>query len=84
MPTPPDVLISYIGTTGEDGGYGLIREVRRLDAVRGHQTPAVALTANTSPRDRRLAMDAGFTTHVPKPVEPAEFIEVIAHLAGRE
>jgi CheY-like chemotaxis protein len=82
--TPPDVLISYIGMPGEGDGYSLIREVRRLDAVRGHQTPAVALTANTSPRDRRLAMDAGFTTHVPKPVEPAEFIEVIAHLAGRE
>ena len=31
--TPPDVLISYIGMPGEDGGYSLIREVRRLDAV---------------------------------------------------
>jgi two-component system CheB/CheR fusion protein len=83
-PTPPDVLISYIGMSAEGGGYSLIREVRRLDAARGHQTPAVALTANTSPQDRRLALAAGFTTHVPKPVEPAEFVEVIAHLAGRE
>jgi two-component system, chemotaxis family, CheB/CheR fusion protein len=83
-PTPPDVLISYIGTPGEDGGYGLIREVRRLDAARGHQTPAVALTAYASPQDRRRALAAGFNTHVPKPVEPAEFVEVIAHLAGRE
>jgi CheY-like chemotaxis protein len=81
--TPPDVLISYIGMTGEDGGYGLIREVRRLDCARGHRTPAVALTAYTSPEDRRQALAAGFDTHVPKPVDPAEFVEVIAHLAGR-
>ncbi|HXE53938.1 MAG TPA: ATP-binding protein [Tepidisphaeraceae bacterium] len=82
-PTPPDVLISYIGMPGEDGGYGLIREVRRLDAARGHQTPAVALTAYTSPQDRRLVLAAGFNTHVPKPVDPAELVEVVAHLAGR-
>jgi two-component system CheB/CheR fusion protein len=82
-PTPPDVLISYIGMPGEDGGYGLIREVRRLDAARGHQTPAVALTAYTSPQDRRLVLAAGFNTHLPKPVDPAEFVEVIAHLADR-
>jgi CheY-like chemotaxis protein len=82
-PTPPDVLISDIGMPGEDG-YSLIREVRRLDAARAQQTPAVALTAYASPQDRRLALAAGFNTHVPKPVEPAEFIEVIAHLAGRE
>jgi two-component system, chemotaxis family, CheB/CheR fusion protein len=83
VPTPPDVLISDIGMPGEDG-YSLIREVRRLDAAREHQTPAVALTAYAGPQDRRLALAAGFNTHVPKPVEPAEFVEVIAHLAGRE
>jgi two-component system CheB/CheR fusion protein len=82
-PTPPDVLISYIGMPGEDGGYRLIREVRRLDAARGHRTPAVALTAYTSPQDRRLILAAGFNTHLPKPVDPAELVEVIAHLADR-
>jgi PAS domain S-box-containing protein len=81
-PAPPDVLISYIGMLRENG-YSLIREVRRLDAARGHQTPAVALTAYTGPQDRRLVLAAGFTTHAPKPVDPAEFVEVIAHLAGR-
>lgn len=82
-PSPPDVLISDIGMPGEDG-YCLIREVRRLDAARGHETPAVALTAYTSPQERRSALAAGFNTHMSKPVEPAEFIEVVAHLAGRE
>jgi CheY-like chemotaxis protein len=81
--TFPDVLISDIGMPGEDG-RSLIREVRRLDTSRGRETPAVALTAYASPQDRRLALAAGFNTHMPKPVEPAEFVEVIAHLAGRE
>ena len=80
--TPPDVLISDIGMPGQDG-CSLIREVRRLEAAREHVTPAVALTAYANPQDRRLALAAGFNTHVPKPVEPAEFVEVIAHLAGR-
>jgi two-component system CheB/CheR fusion protein len=82
-PAPPDVLISDIGMPEEDG-YCLIREVRRLDAARARETPAVALTAYASPQDRRLAIAAGFNTHVPKPVDPAEFLEVIAHLAGRQ
>jgi two-component system CheB/CheR fusion protein len=80
---PPDVLVSDIGMPGEDG-YSLIREVRRLDAAHKRQTPAVALTAYAGPQNRRLALAAGFNTHVPKPIEPAEFVEVIGHLAGRE
>jgi len=81
--SPPDLLISDIGMPGEDG-YSLIREVRELDAAHKHHTPAVALTAYAGPENRRLALAAGFDTHVPKPVEPAEFVEVVAHLTGRE
>lgn len=80
---PPDVLISDIGMPGEDG-YSLIRAVRALDSSRRQRTPSVALTAYGSPQDRRLALAAGFDTHLPKPVESAEFVEVVAHLAGRE
>jgi CheY-like chemotaxis protein len=75
-PTRPDVLISDMGN------FRRSRELRRLDAARGLQTPAVALTAYASPQDRRLAIAAGFNTHIPKPIEPAEFVEVIACLAA--
>jgi hypothetical protein len=43
----------------------------------------VALTAYARPEDRARALAVGFQVHVPKPVEPAELVEVVARLAGR-
>jgi len=47
------------------------------------KTPAVALTAYARAEDRRNALLAGFQTHVPKPVDPAELLAVVASLVGR-
>ena len=44
---------------------------------------AIALTAYARTEDRIKALAAGFQSHVPKPVEPAEFIAVIANLSDR-
>ena len=76
----PDVLISDLGMPIEDG-YSLIQKVRALPAARGGNLPAVALTAYTRGEDRRAILNAGFSMHVPKPVEPAELVTVIASLA---
>jgi CheY-like chemotaxis protein/nitrogen-specific signal transduction histidine kinase len=77
----PDVLISDIEMPGEDG-YTFIRRVRALesDAAR---TPAVALTAYGRVEDRLRTLSAGYSMHVPKPVDPAELAIVVANLAGR-
>jgi CheY-like chemotaxis protein len=64
----PDVIVSDIGMPQMDG-YQFIREVRKLPAVHGGQTPAVALTAFTGEQDRAKAVDAGFHRHVAKPVD---------------
>jgi signal transduction histidine kinase/ActR/RegA family two-component response regulator len=77
----PDVLVADIEMPGEDG-YALIRRVRALDPDAGGRTPAVALTAYSRTKDRDLAVDAGFTMHVPKPVDPGEFTVIVASLAG--
>ena len=77
---PPDVLLSDIAMPGMDG-YELIRRVRANDAWSA--IPAAALTAFVSPTDRGRALLAGFDTHVPKPVEPAELMAVVAALAER-
>jgi CheY-like chemotaxis protein len=42
----------------------------------------VALTAYSRPKDRDLAISAGYTMHVPKPVDPEKVIEIVASLAA--
>ncbi len=78
----PDLIISDIEMPDEDG-YRLIEQVRALDAERGRQIPAIALTAHARIEDRLRALSAGFDTHIAKPVEPTELVTVIASLAER-
>jgi PAS domain S-box-containing protein len=75
----PDVVVSDIGMPVEDG-YALIRRLRALPASEGGKTPAVALTAYARSEDRTKALMAGFSMHVPKPVEPMELLAVLANL----
>ncbi|MBI3654765.1 MAG: PAS domain S-box protein [Acidobacteria bacterium] len=79
----PDILVSDIGMPEEDG-YTLIRRVRQLAPKSGGRIPAVALTAYGRASDRVKALTAGFQSHVPKPVDLAELIAVIASLTTRE
>ena len=78
----PDVLISDIGMPGEDG-YQLIAKMRALEAGTADRIPAIALTAYAHVEDRVRALNAGFQVHIPKPIEPAELIAVVASLTGR-
>jgi PAS domain S-box-containing protein len=78
----PHVLVSDIEMPGEDG-YSLIRRVRALPASEGGRTPAIALTAYGRPEDRIRSLAAGYSIHVPKPVDPAELGVVVANLAAR-
>lgn len=74
----PDVIISDIGMPDQDG-YDFIRQVR----AKGYKIPAVALTAFAGAQDRIRSIQSGYQTHLPKPVEPAELVAVVASLAGR-
>jgi signal transduction histidine kinase len=78
----PDVLLSDIGVPGEDG-YSLIRKVRAREPALGGNVPAAALTAYARAEDRLRALEAGYQTHLAKPVDPAELIATVARLAGR-
>jgi PAS domain S-box-containing protein len=79
---PPAVVLSDIGMPGEDG-YALIRRIRALGSENIARTPAVALTAFARPEDRTRALDAGFDSHVSKPIEPNELFAAIISLAAR-
>ena len=74
----PDVIISDIGMPEQDG-YEFMRAVRD----RGYKMPAVALTAFARAEDRIRSIQSGYQMHLPKPVEPAELVAIVASLAGR-
>ena len=76
----PDVLLSDIGMPGQDG-FELIAKVRALPRGRGGDIPAAALTAYARPEDRRRMLNAGFSIHLAKPIEPAELVAVVATLS---
>ena len=78
----PDILISDLGMPDEDG-YSLISKIRSLPAERGGQIPAAALTAYARAEDRMRVLRSGFQFHLPKPVDSAELVTVVASLAGR-
>jgi PAS domain S-box-containing protein len=78
----PDILVSDIGLPEEDG-YSLIRRLRAAEAGTGKRLPAIALTAFARTEDRLQALAAGYNMHVPKPVEPAELLLVIASLVNQ-
>jgi signal transduction histidine kinase len=79
----PHLVVADIEMPGEDG-YSMIRNIRNLAPARGGQTPAVALTAHASASDRIRLLEAGFQRHVPKPVQPAELIAILAALAAND
>jgi CheY-like chemotaxis protein len=73
------LIVSDVGMPGEDG-YTFITEWR---AATGDvpRIPAVALTAYAGRTDKIRLLSAGFDAHVPKPLDPAELVTVLASLA---
>jgi len=76
----PSVLVADIGMPEEDG-YALIQKIRAQEPGGVARIPAIALTAYAQAEDRSQALSAGYQVHVPKPVEPAELIAIVADLA---
>lgn len=74
----PDVILSDIGMPGQDG-YDFIRQLRERPFFAG--IPAVALTALARVEDRTRALNAGFQSHVAKPLAAAEVIAVVRSLS---
>lgn len=75
----PDILISDIGMSGQDG-YTLIRKLRSLEPEKGGRIPAIALTAYTREEDRLEALSAGFQQHLSKPIDPNKLIAAVANI----
>jgi signal transduction histidine kinase/CheY-like chemotaxis protein len=78
----PEVLLSDIEMPHEDG-YVLMEQVNAMERRERRRIVAIAVTAHSRPEDRLRALEAGFQWHLPKPVEPAELVAVVASLTGR-
>jgi signal transduction histidine kinase/ActR/RegA family two-component response regulator len=72
-----DVLISDIGMPERDG-LSLIQAIRSLPEMPATQIPAIAVTAYATLRERDEALNAGYNTHLAKPVEPDQLIAALA------
>jgi CheY-like chemotaxis protein len=77
----PAVVLADIAMPAGDG-YTLIRAIRARSAARGGGVPAVALTAYAEDADAERALDAGYTIHLAKPIDPLRVCQVIAQVAG--
>ncbi|MBH8553756.1 response regulator [Nostocaceae cyanobacterium CENA357] len=77
----PDVLVSDISMPGEDG-YSLIRKIRALKPDVGGRVLAIALTAHGDRESCVRALESGFQTHVSKPVDPKDLVEIVANLVA--
>src|SRR5262249_31810253 len=75
-----DLIISDIGMPDVDG-YTFMRKVRSMKSSIS-KVPSIALTAYAGEEDRKLAGEAGFNSHIPKPITLTELIGVIGKLIG--
>jgi signal transduction histidine kinase len=75
----PGIIISDISMPGVDG-YTLLAELRRMPGLEA--VPAIALTGHAMDEDRARALAAGFSVHVPKPVDPEELLRVVRRLTS--
>jgi two-component system CheB/CheR fusion protein len=64
----------------ESDGYAFIRKLRARGPERGGDTPALALTALSSPEDRRRAIAAGYQNHMAKPVDIDRLRDMVVEL----
>jgi signal transduction histidine kinase/ActR/RegA family two-component response regulator len=75
----PHVLVSDIAMP-EESGYVMMQKIRRLPPEQGGTVPALALTAYAGANDIKLALSAGFSAHVAKPIEPVGLALAVADL----
>jgi PAS domain S-box-containing protein len=73
----PALVVSDIALPHQDG-YDLIRRVR--ERHRPDTLPAIALTAFAREEDRGKALEAGYQSHLSKPVDPRQLLTVAASL----
>jgi signal transduction histidine kinase/CheY-like chemotaxis protein len=79
----PQILVSDLGMPEQDG-YELIKQLRSRPSAEGGAMPAIALTGYAGKEEGDRARNAGYQTHLAKPVNWYELVKTIAALAEDE
>jgi CheY-like chemotaxis protein len=74
-----DLIISDIGMPGMNG-YELAGTLRRLAEYQS--IPIIAVTGFSEYDDRGRALQAGFSAHLTKPIDPAQLLDLMNELLG--
>jgi CheY-like chemotaxis protein len=78
----PDVLVCDIAMPQEDG-CALLRRIRALGPKEGGDIRALALTAFAGEEDRQRTREAGFETHLVKPIDIDQLVTAVSALLPR-
>ena len=78
-----DVLLVDVMMPGMDG-YDLMRKVRALPPEKNGRVPAATITARSVLEDRLESLRAGFQSHLAKPIDPDELVELVQALVGAD
>jgi signal transduction histidine kinase len=74
---PPDIVISDIGMPEVDG-YEFLQQLKQIPGMDG--VPAIAISGYASDEDRRKALDVGYLTLMPKPINVDTLFDFIHDL----
>jgi PAS domain S-box-containing protein len=77
----PDIVLLDIGLPGLDG-FQVARRLRQIPACEG--IPIVAVTGYAREWDRQQALQAGFSDHFAKPIDPKTLERVVEMAPGRQ
>lgn len=76
----PDVVFLDVMMPGKDG-YQVCREMRSNGNLKAR---IILLTAKGQPSDIKEAFDSGADAYMPKPFSPAQIVETVRKMVGRE
>jgi PAS domain S-box-containing protein len=77
----PDIVLLDIGLPGLDG-FQVARRLRQIPAC--EEIPIVAVTGYARAWDRQQALQAGFSDHFAKPIDPKTLERVVEMAPGRQ
>ena len=75
-----DAVVTDLAMPGRDG-FALLAELRARPETK--RLPIIALTAFAAEEDRRRCLEAGFETHIPKPVDASTLVLALGDALDR-